>query len=110
MIIRSVHARSRASLAAHLSRLQELVTQQQIRGNAGARRNGIPQDTERVEDTLEDGVHGLAGGQVQSDDSAFALLVLESGHYFVWVSTILYILQQMKGFIMASLLENLQAS
>ena len=81
MIFSAVHARSWPSLAAHLSRLQELIAQKQIRGNAGAGCNAVPQDTEGVVDTLEGGVHGLASRQVQTDDRAFAVLVLESGHW-----------------------------
>lgn len=80
-VLGSIHARSGSTLAAHLPGLQQLVAEKQVRGDTSAGRNTIPQHAEGIEDTLEGWVHWLASGEVQADDGAVAVLVLQGSHY-----------------------------
>lgn len=80
MVVRSIHSRPRAASPAHLPRLQQLVAEEKVGGNARARCNHVSQDAERIVHTRQLGIHRLAGLKIETDDIAVADAVAESGN------------------------------
>lgn len=68
---------ARSTRLAHLSGLQQLVAQKEVRCDACARGNAVAQDAVGVKDTRLDGVHRFARVQIQADDVAIGALVLQ---------------------------------
>lgn len=85
-LLRAVHTRSRAAGPAHLPSLKHLIAQQQVGGYARARRDAVPQNTEGVVHALQLGIHGVACGQVEADNVALGVLVLQFGDWEGWLA------------------------
>lgn len=74
------------STLAHLSRLQHLITKQQIRRNPRRACDSIPQHAEIVVHAHLHGVHGITELEVQTGDVAFGVFVLKCGDYRKWLA------------------------
>lgn len=64
------------TLPTHLPRLEHLITQQQVTGNASAAGDAVAEHPEGVVHTFLDRVHGFAGREVQADDVVVSDFVL----------------------------------
>jgi hypothetical protein len=71
---------ARSRRASHLPCLEHLVAQQQVRRNSGSRCYAVAEHTERVVNTLLCRVHGFSSCEVQADDVAFGVFVLQRSH------------------------------
>lgn len=71
----------RRPLPPHLPRPKNLIAQKQITRDSGAGRNAVAQHAEGVVDAVLDRIHGFAGEEVEADDVAVCLFVLEAGDW-----------------------------
>ena len=65
-------------LQARPPRAQDLIARQQVDGNDAAAVQQVALDPVVVKHAFRDGVHGLAGPEVQSDNAALGLFVLRA--------------------------------